>query len=99
MPGIGSTLSRPNHPIGHGHPQARESESCQSACGETITKTGQRSSANPGARLAPHSRLDHAASVRVSGRERNPTTRGLHTVWLNAGFMLFLYPEFAEGSR
>src|SRR5206468_8081316 len=53
----------------------------------------------PGAGLAPHSRLDHTASVRVSRRERNPPARGLHTVWLEPRFMLFLYPEFAKGSR
>jgi hypothetical protein len=90
MPRIGSTLSRPDHPIGHGHPQTRKSESCQSACGETTTKTGQRLAAHPGAGLASHFRLDHTASVRVSRRERNPTTRGLHTVWIEPGFLLFL---------
>ena len=66
---------------------------------KTTTKTGQRFPAHPGAGLAPHSRLDHTASVRVSRRERKPATRGLHAVRLQPGFMLFLYPEFAKGSR
>jgi hypothetical protein len=42
MPGISPTVSRPDHLVCHGHPQARKSESCQSARGETTTETVQR---------------------------------------------------------
>ena len=65
----------------------------------TTTETRQRFSAHPGVGLAPHSRLDRTRRVRVPRREGLRASRGVHGLWVFAGFVLFLRPEFATRSR
>src|ERR1035441_2063975 len=99
MPGIGSAVCGSDHLVGYRHPQTRKSESCQSARSETTTETRQRFSAHPGVGLAPHSRLDRTRRVRVPRREGLRASRGVHGLWVFAGLVLFLRPEFATRSR
>src|SRR5450432_1974578 len=99
IPGIGPAVCGSDHLVGYRHPQARKSESCQSARSETTTETGQRFSAHPGVGLAPHSRLDRTRRVRLPRREGLCASRGVHGLWVFAGFVLFLRPEFATRSR
>src|ERR1035441_2892203 len=96
MPGIGSAVCGSYHLAGYRHPQIRKSESCQSARSETTAETRQRFSAHPGIGLAPHSRLDRTRRVRVPRREGLRASRGVHGLWVFAGFVLFLRPEFAD---
>src|SRR5437879_1716351 len=63
MPGIGPAVCGSDHLVGYRHPQARKSESCESARSEITTETGQRFSAHAGIGLAPHSPLDRTRRV------------------------------------
>src|ERR1017187_3087003 len=99
MPGIGSAVCGSYHLVGYRHPQTRKSQSCQSARSETTAETRQRFSAHSGVGLAPHSRLDRARRVRIPRREGLRASRGVHGLWVFAGFVLFLRPEFATRSR
>src|ERR1039457_5495816 len=99
MPGIGPAVCGSHHLVGYWHPQTRKSESCQSARSETTTETHQRFSAHPGVGLAPQSRLDRTRRVRAPRREGLRASRGVHGLWVFAGFVLFLRPEFATRPR